>query len=611
MNLAKWYHGIDIPTEFGYSAEKFALNVMGVFASMVSTNLNERIDVILTSNPAIQIAAADLQNRKIYFSRSLLSYEKSRRLKPEASVDKVISAMMGITVHEFSHLLYTTHDFEEICKFLEFGKVNRLLAACFNVVEDIYIDHRSYEEFEWSRWMTEIRLNFLFDDEYIKRIISEFDGSATAYLNLLTIAKNWFIDPLDFNETYKSLYNLLISVYNVHDIFERGKIAIELYKRLIEAEDGKSDESQDKDENGEADDKDLENDSEDDGSEDSEDGSEEGDSKNDFDEIEFDNGGEIEIDFNTMEIDFDLDHDTERKAMSVKVEFGDSSLSNNRGDCQIYTVKQEDLKSIFSVPYGRKEDYEVKFDKRYIDLQHLIAARTIVNKPYGLQSNRGNNLRQLHRIATDGKIFSSRVEFPSVGPQEVIILVDCSGSMNVFRDGDTLLVKAFEAALGAAKGLSAGRHNVAVYGHTADSDVLYDESSFSNNCTLIQFKSFDDSTALLEKRIENFISEASMTDNNADGVAIKNVAKHFTTTKNQKHLIVISDGRPAARCYSGDGNEKTKIEVDALRKTGIRIQSISIADSAKKDNDFIYGREFNTCNDDPSIIKTVVSKMFI
>jgi nitric oxide reductase activation protein len=227
-----------------------------------------------------------------------------------------------------------------------------------------------------------------------------------------------------------------------------------------------------------------------------------------------------------------------------------------------------------------------------------------------LDTNRGHAIRKLHRIATDQKIFAERVEFQSYSPQQVIILVDYSGSMQApvswssYGGWESRLEKAIQAAAGAALGLVEGRCEVAVYGHTAD-------WPYSHCVTIYQFKSFRDPVENLAFRLDpNDDVSGSLTHENRDGYALEYIAKKFQGPK-RKRLIHISDGAPAARNYSGlAANQHCKSVVDAVRAKGIEVTSISITEEARKANDFIYGKNNNIYNQDPNVVELVIRSMY-
>lgn len=189
----------------------------------------------------------------------------------------------------------------------------------------------------------------------------------------------------------------------------------------------------------------------------------------------------------------------------------------------------------------------------------------------------------------------------TLGEQEIIILVDCSGSMTY----GSKYVKAYNAARGAARSLQQSRHRVAVYGHTADLELFGQMSGL----VIYKFKDFDDSTGTLDHRITT-VNKVYSLANNDDAGAIEYIGAKFSSRPNKKTLIVISDGSPAShRIGTWDGIEKTKLEVDKLRANGINVLSISIDKDAINPNNEIYGTDNNTANNDPNVVATLIDKI--
>jgi nitric oxide reductase NorD protein len=177
---------------------------------------------------------------------------------------------------------------------------------------------------------------------------------------------------------------------------------------------------------------------------------------------------------------------------------------------------------------------------------------------------------------------------------QVIILVDCSGSMSAAMNGIKKNVEiAFEAAVGAAYGLTAGRSEVAIYGHTGEIDghnvIIYNVKSFTDPISSVAAKA----GAALQERMSQ----------NLDGFAIQYVAKKFTSLSKRRVMIVISDGAPLSSNYSGASAIKHSQEVvNGVRKSGVSVYSISINSMAARINNVIYGKENNIVNDDPNVI---------
>ena len=206
----------------------------------------------------------------------------------------------------------------------------------------------------------------------------------------------------------------------------------------------------------------------------------------------------------------------------------------------------------------------------------------------------------MSRIATDSKLFSTKIVEQGIGPQEILILVDCSGSMASGRN----ILMAIEASYAAASSLESARHSVAVYGHTADHDTVNEFAS----TIIYRFKGFSEPFVSVKNRFEHFFRNAARyLYNNDDELAILEVSKRFTPARNKKTLIVISDGSPA--CYRGPDIRSTAAAVANIRSRGIGVVSISIEKDAVRPNNQIYGESFNVDNGDPNVVMEVIRKI--
>jgi hypothetical protein len=258
----------------------------------------------------------------------------------------------------------------------------------------------------------------------------------------------------------------------------------------------------------------------------------------------------------------------------------------------------------FEIPM-KNQAKAVVMDKRFSVLSQLSRQKAVVNRPYGRNTKRGNNIRQLYRIGTDQKIFAEPAERPGLKPGQVALLLDCSGSMRMNRIDDGTLTRmeaGKQALLGAAVALSEAQWSVGVYGHLAD--------TMGENCLVIfRAKGFNESIEGLSLRLEDFSKQRS--SGNRDGYAIEYVASKMKETKRRRVLIIISDGLPAGQGgYEGNsGIEHIQKVVKKCRAEGIDILSITIAAECMSDNNRIYGASNNVYNNDPRAIEFIVAKL--
>jgi cobalamin biosynthesis protein CobT len=249
-------------------------------------------------------------------------------------------------------------------------------------------------------------------------------------------------------------------------------------------------------------------------------------------------------------------------------------------------------------PLGMDEG-GMELDKRYSRLAEIGRQRATVNRPYGVDRERGHNIRKLYRIGTDQKIFAETLKMSNYKPMQVLILIDCSGSMSGQR-----VNQAMKAALGAAHGLVEARCEVAVYGHTAD-------TMGGTEVIIYRGKTFTEPITLLGPRLKHLLRNERLCQNR-DGYAIGYVAKKMTNTQRKRLMIVISDGEPCAPGYSGTaGDDHTRRTVEETRRKGIQILSISISPEANRANNRIYGEDWNVFNEDPGVIDHIVRTMVL
>ena len=236
--------------------------------------------------------------------------------------------------------------------------------------------------------------------------------------------------------------------------------------------------------------------------------------------------------------------------------------------------------------YYSYSDDEVEISAKFGFIKKLKVSRQVMptlREP----KTRGNTLvnTRISRIATDGKIFSSRGEsVASVQKKqpEFIILGDFSGSMwRIIGEVNETIRKMAKAMLEVGV-------TFAVYGHTSyDTDTAKDVP--------VVYHIFSNRTngridSNLDARFDA-VKEVRLQEN-YDGFAIKHVSQKFNRSAQSKVLIVISDGAPAGPGYD-DGREHTKKMIEEARRNGIKVISISLTADVMGENDRIYGKTFN------------------
>lgn len=182
---------------------------------------------------------------------------------------------------------------------------------------------------------------------------------------------------------------------------------------------------------------------------------------------------------------------------------------------------------------------------------------------------------ELYKISYNNNIFFNEEKVKGY-ELDFGILIDESGSM--FHN----VSEAKIAALTLALALKNQPHiNLYIYGHTADLDY-YNNSS----ATVEMYKYYNSKENFINI---NTIFNVESRANNADGYAIEKICEIMSrkSRATNKVLIVISDGQPNARCYSGnEGIEHTHDIVKKYESKGFYIIQICIDNMENSDKMF-------------------------
>lgn len=573
MTLKKWYGGsLRVPHLGTYAAQSFLVSTVGLVRSICL----DRLEVM----PRIKFmvggtAAADQDNKIIYINGDYLS----GNFTPEVQLtdaDTVLSIILGLIVHEIAHFAYSPPlltAFSEYVREHSTCPFNEEVAMTLgNIVEDVFIEAEVDRDVPSLTWMVDKMNEQLYTDEMEAKVLGQVSGITEAPENWKAVP--FIIAPLilakvryhiETNDYIKSLFDLVSTATEASTLELRKEIVLDLYNRIMEKVvlPEKEEECEKLQEllkeiakiiRGLTSDK--------------------------------SEGKEGKEPVGVFDDSFAISTEKmlegyEKVAVSMMVE----------GDSDTMLVTEQGI-----VGGGQA----IHIDQRYESLAQVARQNAVVNRPYGLDRNRGSHIRKLHRIATDSKIFAEPVPMHMHKPMEVIILVDCSGSMT----RGELLMKAWSAATGAALALTEGRCSVAVYGHTAD---LEDMISLNIYCA----KGFRDSISNLPFSALTVVKDMTAYENR-DGSAIRYMGGKFTSAKNKKLLIVFSDGQPAANEYGGmDAIRHSEQQVGLLRSRGIDVLSISLTTWADIANNQIYGRGNNIFNEDPNIIEKIVESIIL
>jgi hypothetical protein len=608
MTLKKWYKGITVPKVNGKNYPQFIASCVGIVNKIVEKEISTPITVKFGQ---CSTAYADQNKNLIVISRDFASGDFTQASgKHYTSSEDVIPQILGIIIHEAAHFAYSppTLDFfaDKVEKLLGEPVHKQVAMILANTVEDIYIEAEVVNQIPAISWMLErLNSNILGKDYYLnsnKNLVSQDSRPETAtelqqVVGHLIFAK--IHNSVPCNPYIDGLFNLAQSARTLHNVEDRIALVAKLYKAVFPeltkeeaAEDGEEQES----EAGEAGESSGMNAGEDTGA--SQDGSEASDDVSDEDIAEaMDNVQNAPVASSDSYKDTWLDHKTQKINEMLKA--GVESLEEDK----LWNSDYLDGEYSKNVVTPTMHSEELEIDSRYAGLAKVGRQRATTNKPYGLDQRRGHSIRKLHRIATDGRIFAESVQTQSYKPMEVVILIDCSGSM---WSGNKIK-SAASAVIGATAGLKEARCEVRVLGHTADINGI--------TLTLYNFKEWNDPITVASRRLRTvvrFKSDYPLVQNR-DHLAIQEAAKEFRSNAQQRRrlLIVVSDGEPCANgnYYGSPAREATRKAVEQVRADGKDVISISITKEAMDANDYIYGPENNVCNEDVNVIEEVCRKL--
>lgn len=584
--ISQWYNGISLPTFYDTKGFKsFVHASLGIVQGIVGKNIMQEFFVTLTEDDKkVSIAAVDQINRVIYINSNLFSPSDKLRHNPSADQRQVLEMLIGLVVHEASHIEYTVTDIKESFEVMGF-ELNKLNKTVWNIIEDFYIEEQARINHPVFEWSLQSALDYFFPLSQTRKLIAELPNEITTmkhvtkFVGTLCNAKNVrACSRLEINENklFAELVAMVKGVYKIHDKYERitfSKTVVEWLLKNVKEQDEEQNEEESSKGGSESGDKELDEISE------------------KMDKVIGKEG--IEVDskdnvINTLKMSTQKVDDSTEQIQPVQLIVSYTSLLNFGFSKNL-------------------ENHEIKLDRRFLPLSQLIKARSQANQPKGEQKNYGRSITQIHRIVTDSKVFATPITVPFVGPQEVVILVDCSGSMGM----NEKITKALSAAYGAAMGLQNGGHKVKVIGHTCQLSGTLKYAELTESLMIYVFKNWHDSIEKMVDNMKTFLQFESTKGNNNDDYAVAFAGSQFTKERSRKNVIVISDGYPSSRRIDKeDGAKKTKVVVDKLRKSGVSVSSISIDTQAFDVNNRIYGAAYNINSEDAVNISKIVEGMF-
>lgn len=599
MNLRKWYGGsIRIPGYKSHDYHNFLTSCLGIVRTIFKKEEAKDVQVRFCQ---VSTGSADRQKLVININADY-AFGIVNGYPRTLESDEAISLILGIKVHEAAHFAYSPATLEPFGDYVEkhtTAPFNRQFAHIIgNIVEDIYIEaevERSVPSLFWMLlFAREVYFNMLSWEQRVTAAMSITQApqhflEAAAVADVAILAK--VDDSCTVNPYVNQIFYWALSAREMQSQEERFELTNKIYTELMkdvpqeECEDGSGEERNELDKAIEDALKKLAEEAK-------------GLGKT-FESMVEGEGGEV---VSTEKPD--PRGDTTGKAIaSRKMDNLLDTMENT--EISIMSEHQDvlDFSGIFMERFVESHD-PVQLDPRYLALAEMARQRATVNRPYGLDMARGHHIRKLHRIATDSKIFAEPAPARTYKPLQVVILLDCSGSMDEWNEKDTRINMALQAGYGAAVGLVEGRCSVAVYGHTAD-------MTSSGEVTIYNFKEFHEPIHVLAPRL-GWMKRYRPLAQNKDGFAIRYVAQRFQSASQQRLLIVISDGQPYAPNYRGDvAIDHTRDSVNWVREQKIEVLSISITSHAYTANNRIYGVEHNVYDQDPNVIGEIVRKLIM
>lgn len=573
MTIRKWYgDSIYIPSLGSQGFNRFVGSSVGI----VSSILGQYLTSIEVRFGKCDTAEADQERGIIRINEDFLT---GRVLNKNLVTEDTIAMLCGLIVHEAAHFAYSPKDLSPFADYVKAHTdlpFHRMVAVTIgNIVEDIYIEAAVDRQVPSLSWMLEYSNDVFFDEDgYGQVLIDAFGmdeapeklGQVASVLNALIYAK--ILDSLDSTYYISDLFRRARTATELEEVSQRFALTLEIYNRVMERITEEECKNGDKDgiNKAEATSRGL--------------------------GASHENRGDA----------------LKRTSTTDKADLVNSTIRSTE-ECKVTMTNPEALAGLTKTTLYIEKPLEMSraylpTDPRYTRLSELARQRATVNRPFGEDRNRGNSIRKLYRIATDNKIFAERIEMTEYKPMQVMIVVDCSGSMaNSEIKTESRAYHACRAALGAAQALCEARCSVAVFGHTA-------ELLNGSEVTIYRAKDFSESADVLPYRMQTMLEERM--SQNRDGYALEYLSTRFTRPSLRRLMIVISDGQPMATDYSGsEGMKHTQSVVNAIRAKGIDVLSISITNGATKPNDFIYGAKHNVYNQDPNIIERIVQSLLV
>lgn len=549
-----WYEGLHVN-------DSNFFNLAKRFTSLISELTgNKDIAVYMVENHPAP-ASVDLQSSIVNVDS--MFFRGTHEIYGDLTYKKRLEFCAGVMVHEGAHVAFTPVNAFDIM--LPVGKIvrNDFSFTVANIVEDVFIE--SYAKLVNPNFagILDGASDLLFNDKEIKERRSKWNGLKPTSEKDVENALNYMICWKRRNFTFfhltefeSMLYGKLMLANEQASIEERGKITREIVENLLlPTEEGKG---------------------------------KEGDFSKKY----------LGVDNKVVEIY------TSRERTEIDSNFATTLSENGQGEDYVsidINPKSSDLLGIDEVAFSGFE--------RIVESRN---AQRVIN---GDPKSSGKKIRNIQHF-NDGKIFGELfVDGGRVGrgKQEFVILLDLSGSMKgvIFDNKNDSPKKlkisfAIENVAGLARALEKEGFDYAIIGHSENAlplDIRYFLPATFGKVILYKIKSIGDNKKY--KKVKDALSWTLRNfsgGGNNDSCAILLASEGFSSSQNEKILIVVSDGEPVERnrlmlqrfgIKGGSSSiEDTKMVVEALRNKGIKVFSLAIDDLAVGPCEKIYGKNF-------------------
>lgn len=522
-------------------------------------------DVLLQENYSVQFTQTETafykydDKHEIHLSSGVLTkeyFQNNFDFEPDEYWS--IGLINAFIIHEALHGKYTY----PITSPLGLAKLNRknlnkhvdvnLISTICNIIEDIYIEYEGKKEA--FGFFLEVPYVFMFSEDKLDDVVENEQHleSMIFFKNINLRNHCYFVDDPIGSEVSKLLYEAeketdiqkrhIIS-WKIYDILILGEEFINTSKKTTSVWVEKGD--------------------------------------------EFLDGFSVSPDNKSIDISIKNDFNKRQKLYRIV------NKINNELDEQIkgflndpsnykFSSKNEPETIVVDVTDLQYQESNVEFVQEFGDFAKYIINIRTPKTIKGVAKKRGRiSNTDIYRIATDSRVCRKKTQETGIKNIEISLLVDASGSMGGFYD------EVLDVAYTIFISLRNARIPISVLSHTTKSS--------DDNPYIIKIASYN----MAYKNsvdIEQYFSNAKKIHqkNNADGIAILEASKMFTARNYKKFIIVLSDGLPAyGFCGKNDSIQHTKETIDNLRRKGVEIYSFSIKQDVVKNNNFIYGENFN------------------